>query len=280
MTKIKLKWILIVNTLISTVTGFMPLNQGWEYIFHYKSEITGTKLWITLNQTIETDVIVIRISDLSYSVQLKNLKLFDSIDEPTAPELAEMTNSFHITFKDNKLDGFLTTDDEFSYGLKLKYRLANMLTMDMIQYSVLMKMKEGNFNVRNLAFGTCNATLKVVEKSDEIKIGVKAKYVNCDKRDGEINLAVIFDLADNSTTAVVVTANMNRGKRVKKISVVSDMLTYNMGGLKLKMKAVLENTKSEIRDDMTDVVYCNDPVKYTKEYLANLSLPETGNNLR
>lgn len=219
--------------------AFINFENDQNYLFHYRSETSGTKHWITVNQSIDTEVIVKKSSN-NLLIQLKNTKIKDEIDKPTADELNEMTYLFKIVLENNNsFTKYMSKEKEFAYCLKIKYRIVDMLLSDMSRFTKykVIKSPMTKVEVKNLSFGNCFAKLKVIKGTDEIKIGVKAAYKDC-HADERVNLATIFDLSPNSTTAVIVSMQ-TKDESVKKINVLSDMVTYNMGGLLLKIRSSL-----------------------------------------
>ncbi|XP_063708141.1 uncharacterized protein LOC134836830 [Culicoides brevitarsis] len=232
-TKILLFFVIIYHS-----NAFFVFESGKNYLFHYKSDTSGTKNWMTLNQTIESDVEIRKIHNDTLLVQLKNVKILDEINKPTSDEIAEMSNPFFVVLNDtNSFKKFLTKDKTFVYCLKIQYRVVETLLSDMSRFTKLAKMEETKtVNVENMAFGSCLARLKVVQGKNETKIGVKAEYKDC-QDDGKVNLGQIFDLSPNSTTAAIVT--VTKKSKVRKFNTLSDMMTYNMGGMHLKIRAAM-----------------------------------------
>lgn len=235
----KIVLLLLISLVFVSCDAFINFERGKNYLFHFQSETSGIKNWFTLNQTIDTEVQVRKTANDTIAIQFKNVKVTDEIDKPTSDELSEITIPFKVVTGRDSFTKFLTKEKEFVYCLKLKYRVTDMLLSDMSRFTKYQDTKSAatKVEVKNLAFGNCNAKLKVVKNKDEAKVGVKAEYKDCPP-DGRVNLATVFDLSPNSTTAAIVTMKTKEGV-VKKINVLSDMMTYNMGGIHLKIRSSL-----------------------------------------
>lgn len=233
----KITILLLTSFIIASSHAFIHFERGKNYVFNFRSETCGIKNWFTLNQSIDTEVQVRKISDNSIKIRLKNIKITDEIDKPTSDELKEVSNPFIVVQNgNNSFNKFLTKEKAFVYCLKLKYRIVDLLMSDMSRFTKMAHLSTvTKIDVKNLAFGDCSSKVKVVKNKDEVKVGVKAEYKDC-HNDGRVNLATIFDLSPNSTTAAIVTIK-SRENVVKKINVLSDMMTYNMGGIHMKIRS-------------------------------------------
>lgn len=226
------------------MTAFLKIRDGFDAHYTYKVEANGTKFHVTLRQIISFDVYVRQngVKERSYIVRLDNATVFDQIDFPTKTEKEELLNPFVLNlFENGSISSFETTEKEFPYVLKNKYRVAQALVTNSTYFREFIDgPEEREADVEELPFGKCKSNLKIARRPERVMVLLKAKREDCDPETSDSkNLAQMFEMSDNSTCGIIASYEPDTLES-KGLGVRAQMNLHSLGGLDLTLKAVLD----------------------------------------
>lgn len=163
---------------------------------------------IALHTNIHSDLYIQRNGNRpnSYIVQLANIKMDDTVDNPFRKSNHEVKNPFILNMnpRDGNVLGIQTTGPEKPYILKVKYRMAKAVTAKIHDLGQLFKEPMTKRKVLDdLPFGKCQTKISMRGTGNTPYIKAEADYTKCNSRSKYNNLAKVYNITKDSKCEVI-----------------------------------------------------------------------------